>query len=362
MTATSFERALGPRTHFNGLLAIAMVALGACDSASVGSGQDSDASSNQDTSAAGRVCGLLGVPCPEGFACVKQRAALLDNGITEWCYSESEGAVYVPGGTLPHACSRPKLPKCAPTDADAWAFSFVFSLPPYAILQLPATMASYEACIADAACDPITGAGAQSVRRQGYPEFPLIPAWQTRWQQAVNYCDWWGAKTGQPWRLCSVAEWDLAMLGGCETLTAQMSEKGLGCPEAMRLYPWGDEPPFCEIQFDADDCLRKIPGWRPDPLGFRPGSASAYGAMEATGTPPQWMADCINDKVPPTDGSPRSGDCHLNESRNDVLRVLRGHALYANEAFFGATGDPRATVGAIICCRDMPQASGSPTP
>jgi hypothetical protein len=182
---------------------------------------------------------------------VKQRAALLDNGITEWCYSESEGAVYVPGGTLHHACSRPKLPKC-----------------------------------------------------------------------------------------------------------------GLSCPEAMRLYPWGDEPPFCEIQFDADDCLRKIPGWRPDPLGFRPGSASAYGAMEATGTPPQWMADGINGKVPPTDGSPWSGDCHPNESGDDVLRVLRGHVGHATNAgaLFGAIEDPRATVGAIICCRDLPQAFEGPAP
>lgn len=344
---------------------LGLTAASACnDSQSGDSGNGGVADGN-----GGTACGLLGVACPEGFTCVKQPMPLLDNGITEWCYSETERAVYVPSGTFWRGCNPAKLsyPDC-PDDGGALSPASVEATTrAYAILQRPVKYSEYDACVAspEGACTKITTEGGGYLWDSARPEYPDMPVDDTSWHQASAYCDWWGQQTGRPWRLCSSTEWQKAALGGCETLKAELAVPGATCRAAMRLNPWGDERAFCLVQEWAWDCPREYPGDVPDVVGVRYGSASPYGAIELASVTPQWLADCPSFTAPlPVDGSPNNIDCMREldyTSDPDALpgpaRLLRGRTPGGIDdgvgSSFNEVASAYAPVGAVICCRDM---------
>jgi formylglycine-generating enzyme required for sulfatase activity len=303
-------------------------------------------------------CGLLGESCPPGFECVEQSAPLLANGIGEWCYSNLERAVYVPGGPFWYGCNRLEQDTCP-----GWypePHQVEITTRPYAVTQSPVTVVEYAAC-QDAqhpGCEPVTGPGTP-LGESGWESvawFPLI-AVSASWYQAKAYCEWWGKTTGRPWRLCSEAEWEKAALGGCETLTPQMQAFGLSCAEAVRKYPWGDEPSECALQF-WPACAQEPP-FAPDPVGFHPASASPYGVIDIMGAgEEQWVEDCFSGaSIPgiPRDGSAALSECDLGSRGTDAWRVTRGFQDDRSDSTATGRGGQRPTVqsSGIMCCRDL---------
>ncbi|MCB9667838.1 MAG: SUMF1/EgtB/PvdO family nonheme iron enzyme [Deltaproteobacteria bacterium] len=313
--------------------------------------------SGKDT-ATGPVCGLLGEACPPGFECVPQLAPLLPNGIREWCYSSSERAVYVPGGPFWYGCNPLKQDPCP-----AWydePYQVEVTTRPYAILQSPVTVVEYEACeeAQYPGCDPVTGPDTAlgATGWESVPWFPLI-APETTWYQAKAYCEWWGDTTGKPWRLCSEAEWEKAVLGGCETLRSQVEGLGVTCAQAARKYPWGDEATDCELQYRLP-CNHEPPFAR-DPIGYHPMSASAYGVIDVMGGGgEQWVEDCAYAKtVPgiPPDGSARVADCFPSSEKEEAWRMTRGYQQDLRDSTAAGRRPLRPSIqsSGVICCRDM---------
>jgi formylglycine-generating enzyme required for sulfatase activity len=96
-----------------------------------------------------------------------------------------------------------------------------------------------------------------------YPgKAPDHPINYMTWQQANTYCTWAGK------RLCTEAEWEKAARG-----------------TDGRKYPWGNQPPTCEIA-NTSSC-----GIEVKPVGTHPLGASPYGVQDMGGSLKEWTAD-----------------------------------------------------------------------
>lgn len=101
-----------------------------------------------------------------------------------------------------------------------------------------------------------------------YPRRPELsepdrPVVGVGWVDADRYCRWTGM------RLPTDAEWELAA-GGTDD----------------RRYPWGDEPPSCELAVYA-----RCPPYRTVPVDSYPQGASPYGVLHMAGNAWEWVWD-----------------------------------------------------------------------
>ncbi len=121
--------------------------------------------------------------------------------------------------------------------------------------------ARYERCVAAKACQP---ARLRGVKRAGYysnDKAPLQPVVGVTLADATAYCTWAGR------RLPTEAEWEKAARGA-----------------EGRIYPWGDEPPTCELgNF-------KVCGKVALELQPRPKGASPYGIQDLAGNVIEWTS------------------------------------------------------------------------
>jgi formylglycine-generating enzyme required for sulfatase activity len=124
------------------------------------------------------------------------------------------------------------------------------------------------------------------------------PVVMVNWRDAAAYVQWLAARTGQPWRLPSEAEWE----------KAARWDAGTG---SSRLYPWGDA-------FDASRC-NTSEGMRgmTTPIGSYPTGASPSGALDMAGNVWEWTSSVFK-RYPynPGDGRERA--------ESPESRVLRG--------------------------------------
>jgi formylglycine-generating enzyme required for sulfatase activity len=141
--------------------------------------------------------------------------------------------------------------------------------------QFEVTNRQYAVCVEASACEPTTDTTAfdSSYSRRVYfgnPEFADYPVLYANWDEARSYCAWRGA------RLPTEAEWEKAARGGLDG----------------KDYPWGEEPPVCEVgaangaKFDDDaDCN--------DTDTERVGSYSpnGYGLYDMAGNVWEWVSD-----------------------------------------------------------------------
>lgn len=340
--------------------------------------QDMSTIDHADTGAPGP-CGLLGVPCPDGFYC-KQIPLMDSMQVTrEYCQSLTEDAIYVPPGNFWLGTNRvtecqwwytPEL-LCDPASGYTFGYRAPIEVttPPYVMQRKLVTQAEYMQCVDDTppGCTP----------NEVKAEWAEFPADFVTWNQAKSYCAWLASTTGGPWRLCSNAEWEKAARGGCETLQPELMS-GVACRDAMRAFPWGNGIPPCGFA-PADFgslCNLIKPGNIGLPLVSEdfPASVSPYGALDMHGQSLTSLEDCAHAQAAtgsPTDGSAWVEDCLTTGGPSSdwyppglTFRMTRGH---------GGCGNPfdkndgtctvsqeseipenyRQNLHGVRCCRDL---------
>ena len=97
-----------------------------------------------------------------------------------------------------------------------------------------------------------------------HPEQPVVAP---SWFDAVAYCDWLSARSGNRYRLPTEAEWERAARGGAE----------------QKLYPWGDEP----LESLANYSSR----WKTAPECVGLAERNAYGLFDIGANVHEWCSD-----------------------------------------------------------------------
>jgi toxoflavin biosynthesis protein ToxD len=166
----------------------------------------------------------------------------------------------------------------------------------FSIAKYPVTNRAYQAFV-DA-----TGHRASRHWQSRYPEvLSDHPVVNISWHDALAYCDWLSATTGQHYRLPTEAEWEKAARGS-----------------DGRTYPWGNV-------FDTAKCnsWEAGMGWT-TPVNAYPNGVSPWGAMDMVGNVWEWSSSLYADY-------PYRSD----DGREDLVvegwRVLRGGSWFDHE-------------------------------
>lgn len=210
-------------------------------------------------------CGLLGAPCPAGFACEWQVSDL--SPYSGFCVSAQGDEVWIPDGSFWMGCNSTHDLNCNSDELPQHRVG----LAAHAIDRHEVTVAEYGACVAARACtlpDP-QGGELDNYTMTGGDKHPINYA---DWTQAAAFCAW------KSRRLCTEAEWERAARGGCETL-------GDDCRSGMRVYPWGESPPGCDLA-NSVGC-----GDRTWEVGSTPAGSSPYGVEDMSGDVWEWLSD-----------------------------------------------------------------------
>lgn len=97
---------------------------------------------------------------------------------------------------------------------------------------------------------------------------PRQPVVSVAWRDAMAYCEWLSAETGQSFRLPTEAEWEKAARGGREGLS----------------YPWGNDPPEKNL---FAPLVRRLQG----PLSVASTPPNSFGLYEMCLNVHEWCAD-----------------------------------------------------------------------
>jgi formylglycine-generating enzyme required for sulfatase activity len=140
------------------------------------------------------------------------------------------------------------------------------------------------------------------------------PVVNVSWHDAQAYTRWLAAKTGEPYRLPTEAEWEYVARAGTET-----------------IYWWGDEATAGMAV--CDGCGTEWDALKPAPVGSVP--ANPWGVHDLNGNVDEWVQDCYAqsyDSVP-TDGQALEiNGCQHRVMRGgswfDIPRVIRSASRY----------------------------------
>jgi formylglycine-generating enzyme required for sulfatase activity len=206
-------------------------------------------------------------------------------------------------------------------------------------------------------CSVFTGARSERVETKSWedtnvPQTDEHPVGCITWLDAKAYVAWLTAKTQQPYRLLSEAEWEYAARAG-----------------SSGRYSFGDNADeLCAHANVADDTAREaggLPTWTyakcrdgygigTAPVGsFKP---NAFGLHDMHGNVWEWVEDCARDTYEgaPTDGSPYvTPECTARVDRGGGYFNNRGTNRLTERAFYPPTGNS-ANIG-LRLARDLPR-------
>ncbi len=109
---------------------------------------------------------------------------------------------------------------------------------------------------------------------------PQQPVVAVSWFDSVAYCEWLAARTGQPFRLPTEAEWERAARGGVEQKLYPWGDV------EQKLYPWGDTLPQ-DLPDYAARCLRWATG--PERVGLA--APNPFGIFNLCDNVHEWCSD-----------------------------------------------------------------------
>ena len=167
------------------------------------------------------------------------------------------------------------------------------TLPGYWIGRYPVTVVQFRVFVEASGYQP-----ADAGSLVGPDDYPVTVV---TWHDASAYCRWLSERAGVAVTLPSEAEWEKAARG-----------------TDGRLYPWGDAP------LDKSRCNFGCQVGNSTPVDrYVPQGLSPYGCADMSGNVWEWTRSLLR-KYPyrPDDGREKM------ETRNDVLRVLRGGSWY----------------------------------
>ncbi|MCK5796648.1 MAG: SUMF1/EgtB/PvdO family nonheme iron enzyme [Deltaproteobacteria bacterium] len=200
----------------------------------------------------------------------------------------------------------------------------VITLSAFFIDRYEVTRRRYLRCVAAGACAKTT----MPVRPDN------VPIGFARWPDALAFCAWDGR------RLPTDAEWEKAARGGCEM------DGTPGCgPTDERPWPWGWDPPSCELRNSSDD-VKCGGGYAP--VTAKPKGASPYHILAMGGNVEEWVSDYYGTTYYGT--SPNVDPQGPLPSNRHILRgAFYFRALTAKHAVL--VGSPGFVLGGIRCAR-----------
>jgi formylglycine-generating enzyme required for sulfatase activity len=202
---------------------------------------------------------------------------------TVWEWSDGSAMVYVPAGAFWMGTSDEDIDAILVECSDCQRGWYANEQPQREVTldalwidRTEVTNAQYRRCVDDGVCSP-PSSSASGTRDSYYDasEFDDYPVIYVDWAQANAYCTWAGK------RLPTEAEWEKAARG-----------------TDQRLYPWGNAfngglVNFCDVNCTFDS---KAENWDDSyldtsPVGYYPGNASPYSALDMAGNVWEWVAD-----------------------------------------------------------------------
>jgi len=175
---------------------------------------------------------------------------------------------------------------------------------PFAVGRFEVTFDEWDACVSGGGCNGYAPGDAGWGRGRR-------PAMHVSWLDAKMYVEWLKAKTGQPYRLLTEAEWEYAARAGTTTPYHFGTDATLLCRFANGADQSATVPKVRNTS--CNDSFGDMTA----PVGAF--SANPFGLHDMLGNVWEWVEDCHQDNY---NGAPTDGSARVNA--NCPSRVVRG--------------------------------------
>ncbi|MBM4344121.1 MAG: formylglycine-generating enzyme family protein [Deltaproteobacteria bacterium] len=236
--------------------------------------------------------GCAHVALPAGATC----------GTSQWCDgkgacgSAPPGMAKVEGGVFWMGCNVQKDASCNAISNEKPQHKVAVSTFWLDIHEV--TLAEYAQCVAASTCSEPMGSfmpmGWDASKGGPQAGKEKLPMNGVAWMHANAYCKWRGGVIdsikASAWSLPTEAQWEYAARGPCEKNGATPANDA-GCKAAMRVFPWGDAVPTCELAVFDDGSASGCAGGELAPVGSKPAGAGPFGHRDLAGSVDEWVND-----------------------------------------------------------------------